>query len=260
VLVYPNRLTSAYLNDARRGRATPGRLEFRSQGDSAEILIYDEISFFGISAERFATELAELRATDITVRINSPGGDVFDGMAIYRQLLDHPADIHVRVDGVAASIASVIMLAGDDVELAQHAMVMIHDPYALVVGNADDMEHMARTLDKMGGVLAGIYAARAGGTAGDWRAAMRAETWYTADEALEAGLATAIGSDAADTKAAARFDWSMFRHTPAALAERDVEIDTPAEGVETGQGATMADWRNGARHDMAEAALKGELV
>lgn len=257
--MYPNRLTTAYLNDARRdSRTTPGRLEVRAQGDRAEILIYDEISFWGINAQDFADRIADIHASDITVKINSPGGDVFDGMAIYRQLLDHPANIHVQVDGIAASIASIIMLAGDDVELAQHAMVMIHDPFALVVGNAEDMAHMAKTLDKMGDVLAGIYQARAGGTVAEWRAAMREETWYTADEALEAGLATSVGSDEADTKAAARFDWSMFRHTPAALAQRHEELETSDEGDEA--QPALADWRDNARFTIAEAELEGAFV
>jgi hypothetical protein len=123
------------------------------------------------------------------VRINSPGGSVFEGIAIANALRAHPANVTVQVDSVAASIASVIAMAGDRIEMAPNSMMMIHDASGLAMGNAADMEEMAELLDLISDNIADAYAARAGGTREQWRERMRAETWYLPEDAVDNGLA-----------------------------------------------------------------------
>ncbi|MEU1445501.1 head maturation protease, ClpP-related [Streptomyces mirabilis] len=158
--------------------------------DEAEVMLYDEIGgWFGATADAFIEELNEVTAPNLRVRINSPGGSVFEGIAIANALRSHPANVVVQVDGIAASIASVIAMAGDRVEMAPNTMLMIHDASGLCMGDASDMEEMAQLLDLISDNIADAYAARAGGTRDDWRTQMRAETWYLPEDAVTAGLA-----------------------------------------------------------------------
>lgn len=188
-----------------------GWFEIKNQGDVARIDIYDEISFFGITAQDFIEELKGVSAHSIDLHLNSPGGDVFDGIAIRNALVAHDATVNVSVDGIAASIASVIATAGDRVEMAKGSMLMIHEPFALTIGDAQDMRKTAEALERMGDNIAGIYMEKAGGTAEEWRARMRDETWFNADEAVEVGLADAVAKKAAVTN---QFDLSVFRNGP----------------------------------------------
>jgi ATP-dependent protease ClpP protease subunit len=159
----------------------------------AEIYIYDEIGFWGVSATDMVHELTGLVCDEIDVHINSPGGDVWDGIAIFNGLLRHSARVNVIVDGLAASAASVIAMAGDTVTMATGSQMMVHDASGAAYGNADTMAQMVDLLNAVSDNLAAIYSARAqGGTAKAWRAVMKAETWYSADEAVESGLADKV--------------------------------------------------------------------
>ena len=157
-----------------------------------EILIFDEIGFMGVTASDFVNELAEVRADIISLRINSPGGDVFDGIAIFNALKRHEATVNVFIDGIAASAASFIAMAGDSVTMMPHSQMMIHEAHGLVIGAANDMRKMADILDKSSDNIAGIYAERAGGTVPEWRARMQDESWFNDHEAVELGLADRI--------------------------------------------------------------------
>lgn len=180
----------------------------------AEVFIYDFIdSWMGVSAESFVKDLAAIDKGEVTVRINSPGGDVWDGLAIMNAIRNHPAKVTTVVDGIAASAASFIAMAGDDVVIRRNAEMMIHDASGLVLGNAKDMHDMAALLDKESDNIASIYADRAGGDVKDWRKAMRAETWYSDQEAVAAGLADRIEAPEKDTAVAKnRFDLSIFNY------------------------------------------------
>lgn len=163
------------------------------------IHLYDEVGFWGISADTFVRDLAAVDTPRVDLHINSPGGDVWDGLAMFNALADHPAEVHVTVDGIAASAASFIAMAGDTVTVNRAAQVMIHDAAGLCLGNAAAMREVAGLLDKASNSIASIYARRAGGTVEAWRGAMRAETWYTGPEAVAAGLAdTALDSETTD--------------------------------------------------------------
>lgn len=181
------------LLDGRNARERPANqarptAQITAEGGGTEMLIYDEISWWGISAADVAAALSGVTG-DLHVRVNSPGGDVFDGIAIYNMLVDYPGRVTVTVDGLAASAASFIAQAGDEIRMNRGAQMMIHDASGFCYGNASDMTAMASLLDMVSGTLAGIYAACTGTDAETWRAAMREETWYTAEAAVEAGLA-----------------------------------------------------------------------
>ena len=199
----------------------------------ADIYLYDEISWWGITAQDFVQELAGVTASTIRLHINSPGGFVDDGIAIYNALIDHPAEVESRIDGLAASAASVIAMAGDRIVMNRATQMMIHDASALLdilgffnpaalEGVERDVRAMRNVLDMTSDLIAGIYTDRAGGTVEDWRDRMRAETWYTPETAKAAGLADEIVSGGAD-KAAARWRDSAlfrsFRHTPEHLLQ-----------------------------------------
>jgi ATP-dependent protease ClpP protease subunit len=143
----------------------------------------------GISAKAFSDALQSVGPGPLVVEINSPGGNVWDGLAIYNMLRGRQAPVTTRVVGIAASIASIIALAGDTIEMAEASLFMIHDPSGMVAGTSDDMRKMANALDQHAEILAGIYTKRTGKTSAQIRAAMTAETWFTAQEAIQFGLA-----------------------------------------------------------------------
>lgn len=175
----------------RQGRTDWYRIANKA-GDVAEVYIYDEIGYWGVTAKDFVDELRDITASRIELHINSPGGDAFDGIAIYQALKDHAAEVTTTVDALAASAASFIAMAGDQVIVTRNATMMIHDAFGLAVGNAADMRDMAERLDKISDNIADIYVQHAGGSVTSWRDAMRAETWYDADEAVAAGLADEV--------------------------------------------------------------------
>ena len=162
-------------------------------GEPATVQIFDQIGedWFGgsgLSAKQFSDVLAEVGNGPLLVEINSPGGNVWDGLSIYNQLRGRKAPVTTRVVGIAASIASIIALAGDRVEMAEASLMMIHDPSGMASGTSDDMRKMAEALDQHAEVLVGVYHKKTGRSAESIRAAMKAETWFTTAEALAFGL------------------------------------------------------------------------
>jgi ATP-dependent Clp protease, protease subunit len=190
--------------------------QFRAQASRAEVVIYDEIGAFGIPAKAFLDELKALGpVAELTLRINSPGGSVFDGVAIYNALKRHDARVAVWIDGIAASIASMIAMAGDDVTMPENAMLMLHDPSALVIGTAPDMRAMADALDKMKAGMVAAYRDKSGRDDAEIEALMAAESWLSAQEAVDLGFADRIEQP---VRMAAHFDLSSFRNIPPQLA------------------------------------------
>lgn len=184
----------------------------------AEISIYDAIGAWGVSAQQFVGDLKAIKASKINLRLNTPGGEVFDGTAIYNALREHPAQIIVHVDGVAASAGSFIAMSGDKVRMADNAYLMIHNARGGVMGEADDMRRYADVLEKINGNIAAMYIRKAGNTADHWRGLMDAETWFTADEAKQQGLVDEVYTatkQAAGVKAA--FDFKIYNKIPDAV-------------------------------------------
>lgn len=209
----------------------------KSNGKRGEIYLYDAIggSFFdeGITSKTFADQVKSLGNVDaVDIYINSPGGSVFEGISIYNQIKRMPMKKDVHIDGIAASIASVIAMAGDTITMASNGTMMIHDPWGMAMGTAQDMRQSADALDKVRDVLIGTYAARTGNDAkqiGDW---MNAETWMTADEAVSRGFATA---KTAEQTIKAEFPMlDKFKNTPAPLRKRASSIDSAIARMDMG--------------------------
>jgi ATP-dependent protease ClpP protease subunit len=159
----------------------------------AEVYIYDEIGgSFGTNAMDFIDELNEISAPEIVVRINSPGGLLVDAIAISSALAQHPSKITTRVDGIAASAASLIAVSGDVCEMMTGSQMMVHDVLCGVQGNAADMREAAKWLDNQSENVANIYARKTKGDPKEWRSRMLAETWMFAEEAVEFGLADSV--------------------------------------------------------------------
>lgn len=191
--------------------------------NAGEILIYEDVGegwFGGISAKTFATQLKALGKVDtIDLRLNSYGGDVFEGLAMYRALVEHDAKVTSHVDGVAASIASVIAMAGDEIKIAEAGFLMIHNAWGVAIGNAADMTDMAALLNTVSGAIGDVYVSRTRNKAEAVKAWMDDETWFTAADAVKNGFATSV---AENMKVAARYDAAKykFKRAPAPLAAR----------------------------------------
>lgn len=204
------------------------------EADALTIDIFDVIGMDfwgdGISAKsisRILTTHSDAKA--ITVRVNSPGGDVFEGTAIYNLLRQHAAKVKVEIIGLAASMASVIALAGDHVAMAENAMFMIHDPWAFAVGSGDDMRKTAEMLDKVKAAMLTVYAGHTTLAKDEIAKLMSAETWMTAEEAKAAGFVDELlpvadpPEGATDAKARARAVLEKFERAPASLLARFAE-------------------------------------
>ena len=199
--------------------------EIRARSSGTEVLIYDEIGAYGVSAKGFLADLSALPdGAPIDLRLNSPGGSVFDAVAIYNALKRHSGEITVWIDGIAASAASYIAMAGDEIVMPENAFLMIHDPSGLVMGTSAEMREMAETMDKIAGSMIRGYAGRSGRSEEEIAALMAAETWFDAEAAIAAGLATRM---AEPVRIAASFDVAAFRNAPPILIEATA-AQTPA--------------------------------
>lgn len=183
--------------------------KIENKADKAEIWIYESIgedfwSGGGVTAKKFQEELAAIKAKQIDLHINSPGGAVFEGVTIYNLIKQHEASVTTYIDGLAASIASVIALAGDRVVMADNALFMIHNPSGLVMGTSGDMRKMADVLDKIRSTMSGVYSGKSGKPEDEINTMLDEETWMTAAEAKEAGFVDEIAEEM-DLAACARF-------------------------------------------------------
>ncbi len=221
-------------------------------GTVATLRLYDPVDswgdMFGVSAKEFTSAIDELpdEVDEIRLHVNSPGGDVFDGIAILNALRAHPARVVAVVDGIAASAASFIACGADELIMARNSELMIHDAWGLCVGNESDMVAMAQMLGRLSNNIASIYADKAGGDIASWRSAMAAESWYSADEAVAAGLADSVDKQKPAAKNA--FDLSMFNFAgrndaPPPSAALIVEPEVPAETPPTIDPMVVAKFR-----------------
>lgn len=204
---------------------------FTARGSRGEIWLYDPVGerMFsdGMSDKRFQKELTALGKVDlINLHINSPGGDVFQGFAIFNMLNAHPAKIVVDIDGVAASISSIIAMAGDTIRIAKNAMMMIHDPQGAAAGTSEDLRRRAALMDTVKVNLAQTYVNRTGQKLADVEAWMSDETWLTSDAAVQYGFADQITEASQIT---AFFDMQNFRNVPETLKNRmQASLPSPA--------------------------------
>lgn len=217
--------------------------------DSTDIYVYESIGgWFGMWADDFIRDLKGVSTSKINLRLNSPGGSVFDGIAIANALRAHPANVTVYVDSLAASIASVIALAGDRVVMMPQSQFMVHNASGAAYGDSAEMAKMAELLDKQSLNIAQAYAQHTGRPVAEWQEYMAAETWFTAEEAVEVGLADEVipMRPAKEEQAPAAFasssvmnrtwDLSMFRYAgrdnapaPSAIRNQMPEASVPEE-------------------------------
>jgi len=158
----------------------------------AEVSIYEEIGLWGVTAKEFIFDLNRAKGRDLNLTIHTPGGEVIDGLAIYNALRKHDGKVNVTIDAYAASMGSVIALAGDSVRIVDNGFVFVHNPLTLAVGNAAEMEKISEDLRKFEQNLVNIYVERTGLKEDSVRELMDAETWLTAEEAVEKGFADEI--------------------------------------------------------------------
>lgn len=193
-----------------------GMFKAEQNGDEATIYLYDVIvsdDFWGgVSALTFAKELAATKTPVINLRINSPGGDVFAARAMESAIREHSSTIVAHIDGEAASAATYVAIAADKVKISEGGFFMVHKAWSIALGNADDMLQMAALLEKVDEALVTTYANHTGKSADEIRQWMAAETWFTAQEALDAGFVDEI--TAAPVRNQHRWDLSAYARAP----------------------------------------------
>lgn len=183
---------------ARWNASLHAKDEGEKSDEDTSISIYDAIGYdawtgSGVTAKRIAAALRSIGPKkDVVVNINSPGGDLFEGIAIYNLLRDHQGKVTTRTVGLAASAASVIAMAGDEIQVARAGFMMIHNVWVMAMGNKSDLRSAADQLDTFDDALAGIYAARTGMEKGKVSKLMDKETWFSGDQAIEDGFADAL--------------------------------------------------------------------
>lgn len=209
-------------------------LSSRAQDRQTEISIFDEIGYFGVSAKQFIADLKSVPADhEILLKIHSPGGEVFDGNAIYNALKRHTGGVSVQIEGLAASMATVISLAGAPVKMAANGFYMIHNPWGSAVGDAEEMRDQAALLDKIRSGMIAAYAAKSGQEPEQIAAWMDAETWFSAEEAKAAGFVDEITDSLALAASSNKFArLGKFRHAPSDLTARAGDMDTEAQTAE----------------------------
>lgn len=222
MMPHPRRKPMNRLQQLLRDNAhTPRRYACQAnekEGD-ATLWLYDVIgadAWGGVDAARFAQDVAAIEAPVIHLRVNSPGGDVFDARAMATALRAHPARIVAHIDGLAASAASYVALAADEVEISDGAFLMIHNAWGVVLGNRHDLLEMALTLEKIDASIAADYQRKSGQDPATVQRWMDAETWFTAQEALAVGLVDRVAEPGtASTEAAAQQRWNLSAYADA---------------------------------------------
>ncbi|PTQ12951.1 peptidase S14 [Sphingomonas oleivorans] len=207
------------LNLIRDNSGKGAGIRAETADDVATIYVYDTIDpYWGVSAAEFARVLAGIDANQILLRINSPGGDVFEARAMMTALSEHKATVTAKIDGLAASAATALSLAADRVEIADGGFYMIHNAWTFMLGNADELRTTAGLLDKIDATLREGYAGKTGKTDAEIAAWMKAETWFSAQEAVENGFADAVLETAPAAKAQA-YNLAVYQNAPQALTD-----------------------------------------
>jgi ATP-dependent protease ClpP protease subunit len=198
------------------------------KGTTGEVYLYQDIGpadMGGIDAKTFVDALAGVKdASTLNVHINSAGGSVFEGVAIYNALHTFKGTVNIFIDGLAASIASVIAMAGTTITMAPEAQMMVHLPYAIAAGNAKNLRAMADLLDRSETSLTSIYCKRTGLATAEVQAMLAAETWLNAKEAVAKGFATAIAGEPTPVAKAPSKIMAAHAATAKVLTDADIAI------------------------------------
>ena len=211
-----NKLHQLFLQNSER--STNGLCIENADSDSegyAEIFIYDAIGdVFGVESKEFLEEIRAIKAENIRLRINSPGGCVFEAKAIAQAIRSHDAKVTAQIDGLAASAATTIAMAADTVEMVDGSFFMIHEPWTMMMGTADELRSFADVLDKVSGTIAKDYEKKTGADMNLIKQWMADETWFEAADAVEYGFADLIIEEAAPQN---KWDLSAYNNAPEKL-------------------------------------------
>lgn len=246
--MHRNRLLALIAQNSNR----PRRFEaVAAAGKSTALYLYDIIDpLWGISASSFVKTLNSISTPQIDLHINSPGGDVFDGRAMASAIAAHPSNITAYVDGLAASAASFVALAANDVVMAPGSFMMIHNAWSIGYGNATDLRTLAALLEKIDGSLVEDYVRATGASIDQVKAWMDAETWFTAQEAVDAGLADSVSESQQQEEEAVSNFWDLraYKRAPrsegarwTACGARDLAIDKTTAWDGSSAGAAILD-------------------
>jgi ATP-dependent Clp protease protease subunit len=206
-----------------------GRVFSKASDNGATIIdLFDEIGGFGVSAKDFRAQLNDVSG-NIVLRINSPGGDVFDGLAIFNSLVAHEGHVRIEVTGVAASAASIIAMAGDEIAIAENAFLMIHNAWGVTIGNADDHDEASDLLGQIDNSLANTYARRTGLDVRAIAKMMTDETWFGSSDAKAHGFVTEVITPRAMS---AKFDMSLYANAPSELTAIETSDEVNIRDVE----------------------------
>lgn len=207
-----------------RNNASRELAKVRGEGDtSATLYLYDVIDpYWGVSAAEFNKALAELADKEVTLRINSPGGDVFDGRAIATAIAQH-GNVTAYIDGLAASAATYVAIAAKSVVMAEGSFFMIHEAWTFAYGNKHDLSETAALLDKIDGSIVNDYTKKTGKSVEEVAAWMKAETWFNAQEALDNGFVDSIGDAPAANN---HWNLSAYKNAPK-IEQKKEEPPTP---------------------------------
>lgn len=237
--MHRNRLLALIAQNSNR----PRKFEAIAAGKSTAVYLYDIIDpMWGISASSFVKTLNSISTPQIDLHINSPGGDVFDGRAMASAIAQHPSNITAYIDGLAASAASFVAIAAKDVVMAPGSFMMIHNAWSIGYGNASDLRTLAALLEKIDGSLVEDYVRASGASAEQVKAWMDAETWFTAQEAVDVGLADSVSESTQEDDASASNLWDLraYNRGPRHAPEDVVERPSQAEGEQAECDAQIA--------------------
>ena len=216
-------------------------------GRSTCIHIYDEIGVHGITAKTFLEDLKKLKGKDVTIHINSTGGDVFQGQAIYTALKNYTGKVTVKIEGLAASMATIIALAADRVEMTSNSLFMIHSPMSNVFGNKAQMRKQINALEKVETTMLSVYKAKTNISEDEIEQMMARETWLSAHEALELGFVDEV---LGAVKVVARYDLSGYQNKTAEEILNTLNIDNHKK--ESTMSEDLKTWFVGQISDLKE--------
>ena len=219
--------------------------------DVTDVYIFDEIGTYGVTAQEFINDIKGLKDMPINLRINSLGGDVFDGMAMYNVIKRREAKTTVYIEGIAASIATIIALGADEVVMAENSLFMIHNAWGGTMGEAKDMRKTAETLDKISSELTDIYRKKTGLSNDVLAEMMDEETWLNAEEAYELGFIDTISDS---IKVAAKYDVSKFKNITQEEIQNKLSININNKKMTN----ELKEWFN-SKVDEIVATVKGDV-
>ena len=227
-------------------------IKAESSTDAVDVYIFDEVGTFGINAKSFIEEIKAYKGQPMDLHLNCVGGDVFEGMAIYNVIKKRKAKTTVYIEGIAASMGSVIALAADEVVMAENSLFMIHNAFGGAMGEADEMRKTAAVLDKISNEIADIYTKKTNLPFGRIKEMMDEETWLNADEAFELGFVDSI-SDA--IKVAAKYDISKFKNITNKEIQNKLNVNLKSKKMTN----ELKDWFNSKVEDII-ARVKSDNV